>query len=83
MSIDKNIRENAEAQNRDAKTEKRLLDLAVREYVERRFKSDGKAFFEEFSSGTLQSDAFKSFLRKRDGYKTLAERKKFSNDLFA
>lgn len=83
MSIDKNIGENAESQNRDAKAEKRLLDLAVREYVERRFKTDGKTFFEEFSNGTPQSDKFKDFLRKREGYKTLAERKKFSNELFS
>lgn len=83
MSIDKTIGENAESPNRDAKAEKRLLDVAVREYVERRFKTDGKAFFEEFSKGVAQTDKFKDFLRKREGYKTLAEKKKYSNELFS
>lgn len=83
MSIDKSIGENAESQNRDAKAEKRLLDIAVREYVERRFKTDGKAFFKEFANGEAQNDRFKAFLRKREGYKTLAEKKKYSNELFS
>lgn len=82
MSIDKTIGENAESQNRDAKAEKRLLDVAVREYVERRFKTDGKAFFEEFSTGIAQNDKFRVFLMKKEGYKTLLNNI-FANDLFS
>lgn len=82
MTFNKNSRNSAESPVKDDRAEKRLIDSAVREYVEKRFEKDGKAFLEEFSNGAPLSEDFKKFLKTREGYKSLSTQDKFSNSLF-